>query len=325
MTTASHTARYTKERPYLESALEDWCEDLSALAADVDKGAFVDGRVKSFRSVIGKLRRDPATPRSWDSLGDLVGLKAVFPTTQGVDDFSQLLLTRVEWHPRLDDRKAGPDKLEYAAKQFDLWRDDLVDSMGNPVKIEVQVRTAAADAWYVVDHRLNYKGLVPLPNDLKRKVLRLTVLAELFDEEVRAIFDAQASLEEYGVARAYDFLTRKIDEMTNGLATASRPEALVETLLGAYSEDELPAVEELLVNFLDGHGEAVAATVRGHQHNSTTFVEDRDWLYSEPEALIIAERSYARPALLRNALAGSDYERTVSPMINAFQLAIGHK
>lgn len=322
MTSSSHSSRYGAERPLLNEALAIWRADLGELAKRVDRAAFIDGRVKTLRSVIGKIYAKPAQPRSWESLGDLVALKAIFPTSDGVEAFTNLLLEHEDWHPKLDDRRPLADKLEYAAKQFDLWRHDVVDSTGNPVKTEVQVRTAAADAWYVVDHRLNYKGLVELPENLRRKVLRLSVFAELFDEEVRAIFDARASLDEYLLARAYDFLTLQIDDMTDGLATASRPEALLETILSAYTDAEASELQRIIDDFLGLHRAAVASVISGHQHDANDFVEERDRLYSEPEALLIAERAVARPALLKSAVKGSDYETLVGAMARAFEGAV---
>lgn len=319
MENSSYTSRYRQERPFLETGLEVWCSDLSAMAAIVDRGALVSGRVKTHRSVIGKVFRNPSATRTWESLGDLIAMKAIFPTSMGVEAFTQEIGLRTDWNPSLDDRVPRPDRLEYGSKQFDLFRADVVDSGGNAIKVELQVRTAAADAWYVVDHRLNYKGTVRLPDALKRKVLRLTVLAEMFDQEVNAIIDAQSSLEEYAVARAYDGLIDVIDGITDGLAVTSRPEALMETLLCAYRESEVKELEGIVSRFVEGKEAVLRDVVGKHQFDSDAFVERRDWIYSEPEAVLIAERALNGPSMLREALKGSNYQSLISPMINAFQ------
>ncbi|MDO8122669.1 hypothetical protein Q6346_15275 [Isoptericola sp. b490] len=317
--TSTLTERYRQERPALESALSVWRADLEELAEKVDRNSFVDGRVKSHRSVIGKVYRAPGVVRPWESLGDLVALKAVFPTMRGVEEFTASLCARDAWNPDLDDRKTAPDRLGYAAKQIDLWRADVIDTRGEPVKIEVQVRTAAADAWYVVDHRLRYKGIVELPDELQRKLLRLTVFAELFDQEVESIVEAQASLGEYAVARAYELSMNLIDELTDGLAKASRPEALFETLLTSYDSDELVRLEQIVGDFVTSNRTVLSHVIRRHRYDAEAFVEERDRLYSEPEAVLIAERALQRPAMLRGALMGSNYEGLVTPMIAAFE------
>lgn len=295
------------------------CEKAIRTAAlEIDHGAMVSGRVKSHRSVLGKIYRR-STPRPWDSLGDLIALKAIFPTERGVSAFTDWVLAQVDWHPALEVKKSGPAELSYQSMQFDLWCDQLVDSQGTPIKVELQVRTAVADAWYVVDHRLRYKGAVPLPSEVERKLYRLIVLTELFDQEVEPVIASQASLPEYGVARLYESLTREIDKITNGFAKTSRPEGLLELLLTAYSDQELEQIEEVVATFLEGNRSRIAALVKAHLHGSAEFVESRDWLYYEPETLLVAERAATKPRLLEGRIQGSDFEGVLAPMVAAFR------
>ncbi|PKQ18682.1 MAG: hypothetical protein CVT68_02175, partial [Actinobacteria bacterium HGW-Actinobacteria-8] len=307
MATATYTARYLAERPSLHVALDQWLEELTVIARSVDLAASVTGRVKSHRSILKKVFRDLGTARDWSSLGDLVALKAIFPTTRGVDAFTALLCAREDWHPVLEVKKAAPNELKYESKQFDLWRADVLDSTGTAIKTEVQVRTAASDAWYIVDHRLRYKGIVTLPEAVERKVLRLTVLAELFDQEVEAILESQSTLAEYAVSRAYEYLTHQVDHITDGLAMTSRPDGLLETILTAYKDEELEELERIIQAFVSIHSDELKDVVHAHQYDHESFVEQRDWLYTEPEAILIAERTLTRPALLAAAAKDSNY------------------
>jgi ppGpp synthetase/RelA/SpoT-type nucleotidyltranferase len=321
VTAATVSERYFHELPQLKASLELW-KDLVRRGADLfDVGALVDGRVKSHRSVLGKVYRR-AKPRTWESLGDLVAIKAVFATQRGADQFTDWVNLQESWHPRLDVRRSDADRLSYQSYQYDLWSDQSVDSTGAPVKVELQVRTAAADAWYVVDHRLRYKGAVALPSDLERKLFRLIVLTELFDEEVEAVIERQASLPEYGVARLYESLVREVDEVIDGHAKASRPEGLLELVLSAYTDEEVAAVESVVGQFVDANRPKLREVVMGHLHESQAFVESRDWIYYEPEALLIAERALNRPALLKDRIRGSDFEEVLLAMVAEFQAGL---
>jgi ppGpp synthetase/RelA/SpoT-type nucleotidyltranferase len=310
--------RYFAELPALKSSLSWWLEKLDLAARAIDPSAVISGRVKSHRSTLGKIYRRGGVARSGESLGDLVALKAIFPTKRGVDEFTEWLSGQSQWLPHLDVKQSAPDELKYQSKQFDLASDETIDSTGAPIKIEVQVRTAVADAWYVVDHRLRYKGTVALPDARERKLFRLIVLTELFDEEVEAVYTSQAALSEYAVARLYESLTIEADELIDGYAKSSRPEALLELVLGAYKDSELPDLQSEIGIFLAEYDDRVRLIVKDHLHDSSNFVEDRDWLYYEPETLLIAERALNKPALILDRIRGSDFEPVLTPMINEF-------
>lgn len=320
MTTASLTEKYDRERPYLESALATWTDRLQVIARDIDPASVVSGRVKSYRSMIGKAYRKPGRRRDWKEFGDLVALKAVFPTKPGVDAFTEALNEIDDWTPRLDRKESGPDELKYKSMQFDLSAPDIVDSEGLPIEIEVQVRTAVSDAWYVVDHRLKYKGVVDLPGDLKRKLSRLIVLTELFDEEVEAVLNRQVELPDYAVARLYESLMKLSESLLNGQTHTSRPEGLLELMLTAYPNGEIDNLQDRIGSFADTHQDELRRIFAQHQYGSPQFVEERDWIYYEPEALLVAERSVAKPRLLRSALENSDFEPFIEPMIDNFRL-----
>lgn len=312
-------ARYRAERPHLEAGLELWLRDLERIAFDIDRDAVVRGRVKSFRSLIGKLKLDTRDERSWDSIGDLIALKAIFPTLDAVDEFTARVCSVDGWSPSLDDRKVGATELGYTAKQIDVSRPDVSDSVGSSIKTEIQVRTFAGDSWYIVDHRLTYKSLVSLPASLQRKVKRLTVLGEMFDDEVAAVLAARADLEEYAVARVYETLSTEMDRIVDGMAKTSRPDGLFETCIAAYEEEEVGVMDGILVGFVEDYRDALVRVIRNHQFDSPGFVDRKDWLYSEPEAISIAERACLRPKRLEAAFRGSNYESVVTSMANEFR------
>lgn len=318
MNVTSLSDRYFRERPALDNALEKWKERLEQSAHRVDHSAVVSGRVKSHRSVVGKAYREPGNVRPWEKFGDLVALKAIFPTARGVAEFTAWLDAQKQWNPKLDAKEGSPKELKYKSNQFDLVADDITDSGGNPLRIEVQVRTAAADAWYVVDHRLQYKGPVELPSDLQRKLYRLIVLAELFDEEVEAVLARQVELPEYAAARLYEELVQLSDELFDGHVRTSRPEGLLELLLGAYRDVELETVTSDVRRFAETKSDELSTIINRHLHGSMEFIEERDWIYYEPEVLLIAERAVRKPALLTATVADSDFEGLIEPMIDTF-------
>ena len=49
------------------------------------------------------------------------------------------------------------------------------------IRIELQIRTVIQDAWSILDHKIKYKNSIP--QNLKRRINRLSALFEIADEE----------------------------------------------------------------------------------------------------------------------------------------------
>lgn len=322
MTANLLSERYKQEESYLRAALEKWTENIESLARSIDSSVYVAGRVKKLQSLLYKAyKKDPESPREWDSFGDIVALKAVFPTTVGAEDFSDLLTEHSEQNLiscDLDRRRPAPNALEYSADQFNLRDPSICDSTGNGIEVEVQVRTVANDAWYMVDHRLRYKNRTDLPDDLKRRVLRLIALAEIFDSEVSSLVKDVHAFESESIDGLYNDIQHVYNQFTNSYATRSRPENLLETLLEAYKDEEKLNLVPRIMDFVESQGEKIRSVMSRHTRGAEDYLEKYDWLYGEPEALLIADLA-RRPRMLYDRVANSDYEAIILNMASEFE------
>ncbi|WP_426734429.1 hypothetical protein [Glutamicibacter sp. 2E12] len=319
------TSRYEEEIEYLKSGLVVWQSNLEQLAKSVDPNVHVDGRYKKLPSLLAKAyKKNPTNPRQWDTFHDLVALKAIFPTQSGAREFTDLLESHAKennFYCHLDRRRPEPDKLEYSADQFDLSDPKILDSRGDALKIEVQVRTAVSDAWYIIDHRLNYKNPTDLPDNLQRRVLRLIALAELFDEEVSSLISDVSNYEERVESGKFNKVNELFRSLTKNYSTPARPEGLFFTLLQGYSEDDRENIESALKSHLEesGLGDHYMSVVELHSPGAVDFVEQYDWLYMQPESLLIADLAQ-QPRRLAALIENSDFERIVTSMANDLKL-----
>lgn len=64
------------------------------------------------------------------------------------------------------------------------------------LKAELQVRTVLQHAWAAISHKLQYKREQDIPNQLKRKLFRLSALFELADDEFVSLKAATGELSE---------------------------------------------------------------------------------------------------------------------------------
>lgn len=319
------TERYSEELEHLKLALSQWQQKLECLAKPIDPNVQVSGRYKKLQSLLVKAyKKDPENPRAWADFGDLVALKVIFPTMAGAESFTQLLLDHSDENGiecSLDRRRPEPDKLEYSSDQFDLSDQTICDSHGQGFKVEVQVRTVVSDAWYMIDHRLRYKNPTELPSNLERRVLRLIALAELFDEEVSSLVNDVSDFEEKSEAGKFNRVNKLFMDFTGRYTSPARPAGLFETLLSAYKDYERDHIESTLQQHLEsgGLGAHYKAVIEQHQPGADDFVEKYDWLYLEPESLLIAHLAQ-KPRFLKSIIENSDFERIVLAMADELKV-----
>lgn len=306
-----------EELPHLQVGLDQWKENLLKLAHEIDPNAHVDGRVKKLPSLLTKAYKNgPENARPWEAFGDLVALKAIFPTVGGAAAFSDLLESECQTRSiscELDRRRPSPEKLEYSSDQFDLCDPEICDGQGNGLKVEVQVRTVAGDAWYMIDHRLRYKNATKLPSDLQRRVLRLIVLTELFDSEVASLIKDVNKFESETSAGLFNKVRKIFTDFTQSHAPALKPEGLFEILLSVYSEDDRKTLDAKIQDLVSQDGDRIRKVFSEHAYGAEDYVEKYDWLYMQPEALLVADLA-RKPRLLASAVANTDFDLIVNNM-----------
>jgi GTP pyrophosphokinase len=154
----------------------------------------VDFRVKTIESFREKILRkgyqDPMTQTT-----DLIGLRIVAYYLEDVEQIGQLISKEFHVHSEYSVKKAA----ELDTDQFGYRSDHYIISLATPrnqlaewvgytsLKAEIQVRTALQHAWASVDHKLNYKKIDDAPKELRRRLVRLSALFELADEEFSSI------------------------------------------------------------------------------------------------------------------------------------------
>lgn len=101
-----------------------------------------------------------------------------------------------------------------------------------------------------------------------------------------------------------------------------RVEGLFETLFSAYATayktESLDAILQILHLRYLYQGEEIIDAIRAHREGTKVYVKRYDWLYAEPEVLMIADLALSRPALLRATIKNSDFEGVIAPMIDEF-------
>ena len=147
----------------------------------------IEQRIKTEKSLAGKLEVKGAKYKTIDDITDLVGLRVITFYTDDVDKVAVIAkgLFDIDWKESVDKRKLhdldafGYNSLHYICR---LKQADAVDDTRNP-RFELQMRTALQHVWSTMVHDTGYKGEVKIPREYLRQMNRLAGMMELIDDE----------------------------------------------------------------------------------------------------------------------------------------------
>ncbi|WP_341925253.1 RelA/SpoT domain-containing protein [Nocardioides psychrotolerans] len=304
-------AIYRAAKPYLDDALDHYKGAVEEALRGRVPEHYVIGRVKTARSLIRKLRERPNDPRSWESITDKVGVRVICTTKADCNNATDLLCSG-PWAVRKKERKKPQrhDHLFYPGIHLDLEAPEVFDHTGAPVFCEVQIRTRAQDAWAVASHKLTYKGAITPPKKMQRLVVRLTIFVEVFDEEIHRLFKKRAKLPMYAEALVLEHLESRYEEVSGDPAEGAKDLSIIAILMNAYDDDEKPRVSELIDAFCSSQ-EGLLELVREHSLNAEGYRDRSDWLFTQPEVLVVLERAQAKRHRLLSAVMHTDLEDIV--------------
>ena len=140
----------------------------------------IEHRVKTEKSLAGKLERKGAKYKSIYDITDLVGLRIITFYTDEVDKVAAIAkrFFDIDWNESVDKRK------QYSLNSFGYLSLHYICRLpGGKVRFELQMRTALQHVWSTIEHDIGYKGEVKMPPEYRRQFSRLAGMLELADDE----------------------------------------------------------------------------------------------------------------------------------------------
>ncbi|NLK62903.1 MAG: hypothetical protein GX287_05540 [Fusobacteria bacterium] len=163
----------------------------------------IEVRVKTIESFIGKIiKKKEKYENPFETMTDIIGIRIISYYIKDTEIISELIKksfiidekNSINKLSVLDYNQFGYRSVHYI---IDIYDRNNIGFDLEVVKAEIQIRTLLQHSWAVIDHKLRYKSIVEMPQDLKRKLFRISALLELADEEFENIKNYLSNIENF--------------------------------------------------------------------------------------------------------------------------------
>ena len=164
-----HLPEFQKVAEDVHASLKKVFEEAGLIVASIEH------RVKTEKSLTGKLELKGSKYATLADITDIVGLRVITFYSDDVDKVASAVdrLYKVDWENSVDKRKAHEiDSFGYMSLHYICSLDNF------PYRIEIQMRTVLQHAWANMNHDTGYKSGVEIPREYLRNLNRLAGMAD---------------------------------------------------------------------------------------------------------------------------------------------------
>lgn len=246
----------------------------------------VEDRTKKPGSFMAKVveRGQEYQPDPLEAMKDKVGIRVEFLHLADVNRLVALFYRGVEGieEARIEvvEPEHGVDGLGYNGVHIDVRPSHPPDGLELEYAVaELQVRSMGQGLWATASHDIDYKPLFELKDGQKRKIRRLSVLTELFDEEVADVTNEILTDDRYPHARLLEAL--RYARATLGRPSTAHPQLTNRVVLDLLGDAFDPVeIASEIGPWVEEHRDTLRDTIQRYEGTSRQFYADR------PEGLL---------------------------------------
>lgn len=187
---------YHKNQPIFERMQNLICNKIrTSLDENHILIAALESRIKTEKSLLGKLERKGYKYHSLSDITDILGIRIITFYSNEVDLISAHVeqLLDIDWENSIDKRKMLEiDRFGYLSLHYichipeSIYKDPDMPEL-NQIRFELQIRSLLQHAWANLYHDMGYKNDVEIPVVYQRDMSRLAGLLEMADEQFSRI------------------------------------------------------------------------------------------------------------------------------------------
>lgn len=278
-------------------------------------------RAKEISSFVKKLRK--YGDDCWNKTTDKVGAQIVVHTLAEVRHLREVLESGVEGLGYIDTTDKSmytgdPRELRYTGVHVQIQLPDLSTSDDLPVECEIQLRTQAQDVWAYLEHGLIYKPLIDPSPAIARKIARLSVLVEMFDEEVDTVITELEQDPRYGSALLLHEAERWFLTFVSEPGERDLSLEVLDQIKPSIDVIDAALYGQTLASFVAEHRTQIEDALRDYGSGSDYEGDFTYFLFSQPEALIILERVENKPLALARMVRNTELEPAVEALADVW-------
>jgi ppGpp synthetase/RelA/SpoT-type nucleotidyltranferase len=314
--------RYIQEYPHFEAAADQLRRRLEGLTKDQGVAdARVKARAKEIASFVKKLRK--YGDDCWERTTDKVGAQIVTHTLAELRQLRACLEAGVYGLQYLETTDKSiytgdPRELRYAGVHIQIRLAEQATSDGQPVECEIQLRTQAQDVWAYLEHSLIYKPVISPSPEIARKIARLSVLVEMFDEEVDTVLGQLERDPHYTSALLLHEAERWFLTFVSDPGEPDLSIEVIDVVRGSFEADEPATYGPRLADFVATYRDRIEDALHEYGIGSAYANEFNYFLFTQPEALIIWERVQNHPRALARAVLGTELASAVEALADVW-------
>lgn len=262
----------------------------------------ISHRAKDIRSFHKKIIvKEYASP--WTDVTDKCGVRVVVHSPKDVDRLSLAIQAELkDDYLGVEDKRQvlDPDRLGYSGVHIQAVAVPPTDDYER-IECELQLRTAAQDAWSIVSHHVLYKPLLDLPPSEQHRAYRLVALVEMFDEEVQRILDYLESAPGTDLSDLIDVAESYFLPLANSPSNRALSVLVLGAIAGTFTANERANYSEILAFFVSSDEATLKQLYRDYgPHSAVNYVPDYI-MFGQAESLILLERLSVAPHKLLGA------------------------